>query len=609
MTTSAQPEPAAPHEISDSGGAVRRPPEPPSAEDGRAPALPPRFYRVRSLLASKALRLSAVVLALALCAVAILAIVQRQTGTSGFVVGICLAVLPVPLLLSAFAWLDRVEPKPWRTRLFCFAWGASAATLVAILANTWVTSLLIDHQVGGGETLGANLIAPLVEETAKGSAVLLVFLFRRRDFRGLVDGVVYAGFTATGFAFTENILYIGRSVLDSSQAGEGIGVTVMTFLVREVMSPFAHPLFTGMTGIGFGVAAMARRRWQRIGAPITGWVFAMLLHGTWNSAPVLGVSGFLGVYVLFMMPLFALVVWLVVWSRSSELKLIGRQLPVYVAAGWMAPSVPPVLASMRLRREARRAARGFGGKAVDRSMREYQRFATALAFLRDRAARDLVGDDFAAREQELLHRLWERREAVTPYLDQVATREWLRTRPMPVHPGLYGHQPYPQPYPAQPYGAQPYPAQPGYGQPGFGQPGFGQPSHGQPGYGHLPYGQPTYGQQPYAAPGFGQPQPQPYAAPQPYPYPHAQPYAAPQPQPQPYPHAQPYPYAQPLPQPYAAALPVVQQPGAPQLSWSYASLPSQPLPSQPLPAAQAAPQDPADPEGTAAPDDGHSTNS
>ena len=95
-----------------------------------------RYKARRNPFDSKALRLTALIVLLALCGVAILALVQRQTGTSGLLIGVCLAVLPVPLVLGAFYWLDRLEPKPLRNLLFCFAWGSCAATLVAILANT-----------------------------------------------------------------------------------------------------------------------------------------------------------------------------------------------------------------------------------------------------------------------------------------------------------------------------------------------------------------------------------------------------------------------------------------------------------------------------------------
>src|SRR5690606_10780967 len=149
-------------------------------------------------------------------------------------------------------------------------------------------------------------IAPVVEETAKAAAVLLLFLFRRRDFHGILDGVVAAGFTATGFAFTENVLYLGNAFgTDQLTGGSGIAsVTAATFFVRVVMSPFAHPLFTVLTGIGFGAAALAaeRQRVRRVLLPLAGLLLAMGMHALWNGSAALGEFGFLAVYAAFMVP-------------------------------------------------------------------------------------------------------------------------------------------------------------------------------------------------------------------------------------------------------------------------------------------------------------------
>jgi RsiW-degrading membrane proteinase PrsW (M82 family) len=493
------------------------------------PFKPPTSFRYkarRNLLEYRWLWFVAVALGLALCGFAILGMVQSQTGTPGFLVGIGLAVLPVPLILCGYFWLDRVEPKRWQLLLFCFAWGACAATLIAIKANTWATDYLIVRQIGGGQTLGASLVAPLVEESVKAAPLLMIFFFRRRDFTGIVDGAVYAGFTATGFAFTENILYIGRSVTDSSgDGGTGVVTTVMTFVIREVMSPFAHPLFTSMTAVGFGIAAISRRRWQRICAPIAGWIFAMLMHGTWNSSPVLGGVGFLGVYFLFMVPVFALMVWLLVWSRGNELTVVGKQLAVYVTAGWIGQQVPVVLSSMRTRKQARALSRFEQGPHGDKAMREYQGFATSLALLRERVARGLTVPDFAAREQELLHHLWERKDVVAPVFARVGQQEQLRRNPPAAT--VWGRPPgaaYPAP---SPY-AHPYPQRPA----GYPQPRYPQPGHPQAGY----------PQQVYPLQGYPQQQPGPYAQ-APYGFPHQQ---------QPYPQARPqagHPQAQPQ-QPY-----------------------------------------------------------
>ncbi|MFF4095961.1 PrsW family intramembrane metalloprotease [Streptomyces sp. NPDC001834] len=462
-----------------------------------------RPRRVGMVWRSRTFRVAAVCTVLAVCALAILALVRNQTGTEGFLVGIGLAVLPVPLLMAAFRWLDRVDPAPWRNLLFALAWGAFAAALIAILANSfatrWIATATADPS--NADTLGATVIAPVVEESAKAAAILLVFLFRRREFNGVVDGVVLAGFTASGFAFTENILYLGNAFGEDQQTGASgvVSVTAATFFVRAVLSPFAHPLFTILTGTGFGLAAASARnqRFRRIGLPLLGLVLAMGMHALWNgSASFFGPLAFYAVYAVFMVPLFGVVTWLVIWARRRELRALAAELPAYAAAGWLTPAEPLALASMRARGLARDAARrhslgagahwgdpygpGHGpaapvaapartpfqaplpaqavpqnwahhkahsrahrkaraqakaqGKAAARTVAEYESFAMSLASLRRQARLGTAGPDFAARELELLHHLWQRRDVAAPALTYAAQAAGL-LHPYPFPPG------------------------------------------------------------------------------------------------------------------------------------------------------------------------------
>ncbi|MFJ4904498.1 PrsW family intramembrane metalloprotease [Streptomyces sp. NPDC093249] len=407
-----------------------------------------RYRPRRDFWRSRLFRALVVITVLTTCALVILALVREQTGTQGFLVGLGLAVLPVPLLMAAFRWLDRVEPGPWKNLLFAFAWGAFAAALVAILANSfavrWIATATADPD--SADTLGATVVAPVVEESAKAVAILLLFLLRRRNFVGLVDGVVIAGFTATGFAFTENILYLGNAFGEDQEFGSaGLGsVTATTFFVRVVMSPFAHPLFTVLTGIGFGLAALAPRgrRLRKVLLPLTGLLLAMGLHAAWNgSATFGGPLAFFAVYGVLMVPVFALLTWLALWSRQRELRTVSGELPAYAAAGWLSPAEPSALSSMRARRLARSfAARAYGPSAA-RTVGEYESFATALAFLRDRARRGAAGPDFAAREQELLHHLWQRRQIASPALTHAA-RATGRAWSPPQYLDYDGYNPY-----------------------------------------------------------------------------------------------------------------------------------------------------------------------
>ncbi|WP_369234824.1 PrsW family intramembrane metalloprotease [Streptomyces sp. R21] len=393
-------------------------------------------------------RYGALITLLALSGLVILALVREQTGTEGFLVGLGLAVLPVPLLMAAFRWLDRVEPGPWRNLLFSFAWGACAAALIAIVANSfatrWIATATADPT--SADTLGATVIAPIVEESAKAAAVLLIFLFRRRDFTGIVDGVVIAGVTATGFAFTENILYLGNAFGTDQLSGDrGLAsVTAATFFVRVVMSPFAHPLFTVLTGIGFGIAALSadRQHARRVLLPLSGLLLAMGMHAVWNGSSTFGEYGFFAVYAAFMVPAFGLLTWLVIWTRQRELKTVRSELPAYAVAGWLTAPEPFALASMRARRLAREYATHHFGKAAARSVAEYEAYATSLAFLRHRGRRGRAGADFVVRERELLDELWRRREVARPALAYAAVAAAPGAQPPPQQPWpVYGYAP------------------------------------------------------------------------------------------------------------------------------------------------------------------------
>lgn len=400
-------------------------------------------------------RYGALITLLALSGLVILALVREQTGTQGFLVGLGLAVLPVPLLIAVFRWLDRVEPGPWRNLLFAFSWGACAAALIAIIANSfatrWIATATADPT--SADTWGATVIAPIVEESAKAAAILLLFLFRRRHFTGILDGVVIAGVTATGFAFTENILYLGTAFgTDQSAGHSGIAsVTAATFFVRVIMSPFAHPLFTVLTGIGFGIAALAgeRQRLRRVLLPPTGLLLAMGMHAFWNGSATFGDYGFFAVYGGFMVPAFGLLTWLVIWTRQRELRTVRGELPAYVVAGWLSPAQPFALGSMRARRLAREYAKHHLGKPAARTVAQYEAYATSLAFLRRRGRLGRARADFVVRERELLQELWNRREIARPALEYAA---WATAPPVPVlMPPVYGWAPthgHAAPYPA-----------------------------------------------------------------------------------------------------------------------------------------------------------------
>jgi RsiW-degrading membrane proteinase PrsW (M82 family) len=385
---------------------------------GRAPA-PPQAAEAFWLSepapapASPASRIARLLLAgflvvlMALSGLLILAAVTSDTGLVGFLIGVTLALLPLPVVLAAFRWVDRYEPEPRRLLAFAFFWGATVAALAAAVLNTATTMVVAagSGSPGDGMATTAVFVAPWVEEGAKGLAVLAVFLFRRREFDGVVDGIVIAGLTGLGFAFTENILYFGRAFLAGSEdlgLSGGFFAVGLTFVLRGVLSPFAHPLFTVMTGIGFGVAARSPHAGVRWLAPLVGYLAAVLLHTAWNYSALGGLASFLTGYAVIMVPAFALVVAVALWSRRREGELVARWLPAYAHAGWLAPEDVAMLASLRARRLALAWARGAYGERGAPALQAFQHAATELAFLRDRAERGTAHEDFIQRERSLL---------------------------------------------------------------------------------------------------------------------------------------------------------------------------------------------------------------
>lgn len=156
-----------------------------------------------------------------------------STGPLGLMVGIVLAVLPVPAYMLLALWVDRFEKEPVWMLAAGFLWGATAAVFFAYILNTAFAVVMFGVLGDGAEVAVAVVSAPLVEELAKGFALIILFLWKREEFDSVLDGIIYATMIGLGFAMTENILYYGKSL------AEGLGASIFTFILRGVVSPFA----------------------------------------------------------------------------------------------------------------------------------------------------------------------------------------------------------------------------------------------------------------------------------------------------------------------------------------------------------------------------------
>jgi RsiW-degrading membrane proteinase PrsW (M82 family) len=311
---------------------------------------------------------------------------------AGLVVGTLLSALAMSVVLAGYFWLDRWEPEPARLLLLAFLWGAGVAVVISLVLEVATSEVL-----GNGIVL--TLAGPAIEEAAKG-AFLLVMLTgaRRREFDGVVDGLVYAGFTAVGFAFVEDVGYISESF------GQGTDTTVATVVLRLVIGPFAHPLFTSLIGLGVGLAVSrgGENRWLY---PAAGYLGAVALHALWNSSLTFGLAGYLVVYVVIMVPAFIAAVLVARYHRARERDVVNRQLPAMVYYRWITPAEAGWLATIAARREWLRAVRQRSGPDGVHALRAFQQAATELAFLRDRVERGVGPADAYHLHAELVQAL------------------------------------------------------------------------------------------------------------------------------------------------------------------------------------------------------------
>jgi protease PrsW len=254
-------------------------------------------------------------------------------------IGLVLSSLAMTIVVLAYVWLDRWEPEPPRLLVLAFLWGATVAVAIASVIQIYTESMINPGQADAVSPFSVVLGAPLTEEAAKGLFLLLMMTGRRRsELNSLTDCLVYAGLTAAGFAWLEDILYIG--------GGDSLSDSLLTAAMRLIMGPFAHPLFTTMTGIGVYFALQQRNPAAKAGYILLGYLGAVIMHGLWNGSSLLGVEAYFGVYVFWMVPIFVLVILLGIHSRRREQRVVASKLPGMVTAGLVTPNEATWLGSL-----------------------------------------------------------------------------------------------------------------------------------------------------------------------------------------------------------------------------------------------------------------------
>ena len=268
-----------------------------------------------------------------------------------------LSFIPAWIYAYIVYWFDRFEREPKKILVGVFLWGAIVATLGAALAE-WLLGegvLAVTQDQTLSEFATTSFFAPLAEESLKGIAILFVAWILHSEFDSVLDGLVYAGVVAFGFAATENLFY-----LFSGYAEKGWGFLLALFVLRVILTGWNHAAFTAFTGAGIGFARVSKKLPVKIVAPVLGWLMAVILHGTYNALLTTeSTAGFLLALCLSWLT-WTTILALVFWAITRERARMRLYLRDEVEHGILTPTQYEVACSAFTRSMARFGSIGSG---------------------------------------------------------------------------------------------------------------------------------------------------------------------------------------------------------------------------------------------------------
>ncbi|MBN8506512.1 MAG: PrsW family intramembrane metalloprotease [Burkholderiales bacterium] len=201
-----------------------------------------------------------------------------------------LSVIPVAILW----FLDRREHESTWLYVLTFLWGALIATAIAQPINSVIINAVGQYlavhpniqQVLGDNAkiaIAAPLAGPIVEETTKGLGLVLLFWLLRAEFDNVRDGFIYGALIGIGFNFLEAPFYVAKVFADTGVAPWGAQLAM-----RHSLLGLGGPaLYTGLFGMGLGLARQPTRQWLRYIAPVLGWLLGFSAHLVNNSIGLL----------------------------------------------------------------------------------------------------------------------------------------------------------------------------------------------------------------------------------------------------------------------------------------------------------------------------------
>jgi RsiW-degrading membrane proteinase PrsW (M82 family) len=238
-------------------------------------------------------------------------------GMSYALISLLAAIIPMVFYLIVIWKLDRYDREPIWLVTLNFLWGAVGAVIFGFLGSLLLLKNLspVFYRSMSENLLGAVIVAPFIEEIAKGIFLLFV-TSPMKDFDNMTDGVVYGAAIGLGFGMTENFLYF-------LTASQNIEQLLYLIIIRSILSAVMHACSTAAFGAFIGYAKFHSKQGRKWLIPL-GLITAMFIHFFWNYSVTIGNIFIIG--ALFIVSAVAVIFILFQISLSNESKLIKKEL-------------------------------------------------------------------------------------------------------------------------------------------------------------------------------------------------------------------------------------------------------------------------------------------
>lgn len=298
---------------------------------------------------------------LLLVAVGLLAMFQQLQGALAAFEGSLVLSVGLFAAYSVPFWLflrhiDRFDSVPDKLAGAAFLYGGVVATFaMATYANNAVISL---WGKANGQQFAADwaaaLTAPVTEELAKASGLVLLVLLAPRLIRTAFDGLIVGAFLGLGFQVFEDVIYGVQSAY-ADFGVDAVASTTTTSVMRVVVGLTSHWTYSAIFCAGLVYLIGRPDEPRRIGRGLLLMFAAMALHGLWDATGGLaGINPLLFplVYLFVPVTLIALFVWIYKTSVVTERRWMLELMEPEVALGVLTQADVDALAGSRKQRKA-----------------------------------------------------------------------------------------------------------------------------------------------------------------------------------------------------------------------------------------------------------------